>query len=120
MPPDPTQPAAPTTAEAAADVRAVVPQAVIQEAAKLPVLQAGQINDRTMGGLIGAFIAYGVTHVPGHEIDLTDTGILALGAAAATLGTQIGAKIPEHYRPWLTSIGTILAILFGVSAAAPS
>jgi len=109
-----------TTAEQAATVREVIPANVITEAAKSPVIQAGQINDRTMGGLIGGFIAYGLTHVPGHEMRLADTGILALGTACATLGTQVGAKIPEHYRPWLTSIGTILAILFGVSAVAPA
>ena len=108
-----------TTAQAAAIVREVVPPNVIAEAAKVPVIQAGQISDRSFGGLIGAFIAYGLTHVPGHEIQLGEMQIAALYTTAGTLGTQIGAKIPEHYRPWLTSIGTLLAILFGVGTVAP-
>lgn len=108
-----------TTAEAAEAVREIVPQGVISEAAKTPALQAGQVNDRSFGGLIGAFIAYGATHVPGYEIKLGEMQIAALYTAASTLGTQIGAKIPEEYRPWLVSIGTMAAILFGIGAVTP-
>lgn len=106
-----------TTAQAAKIVRDIIPQEVIAEAAKSPVIQAAQVHDRTLGMLIGGFVAYACTNVPGHEIALSATQALTLGSAAGGLGTQIAAKIPEAYRPLLQSIATICAVLLGISVA---
>lgn len=109
-----------TTAHQAQLVRDVIPANVIAEAAKTPALQSGQIHDRVLGGLIGGFIAYACTHVPGHELTMDQGQALALGAAAGNLGTMVGAKVPEAYRSWLQAIAALAAVLFGIGTSAPS
>jgi hypothetical protein len=106
----------PTTAEAAAGVRGVVSQAVISEAGKSPALQAGQVHDRMLGMLLGGFVAYFCSNIPGHEIASVDKA-QALGVACAGLGVQIAAKVPEAYRPWLQSLAAIGAVLLGVTVS---
>jgi len=114
---EPTQGTPRTTAEAAQTVREVVPQSVIAEAAKTPLIQAGQVQDRTLGMVIGGLVAYLCTNIPGHEIVLSPTASMSLGAACGGLGTQIAAKVPEAYRPWLQSLAAIGAVLLGITAS---
>lgn len=106
-----------TTARAAEVVREAIPQNVIAEAAKVPVFQGGQVHDRTLGMLIGGFVAFLCTHVPGHEVVLSPDRMLMLGTATGGLGVQIAAKVPEAYRPWLQSLALIGAVLLGITVA---
>ena len=78
----------------------------------------GPTTDRVLGGLIGGFLAYAVTHIPGHEIAMVEGQALAVGAAAGNLGTMLGALVPFEYRAWLQSVAMLAAALFGISAAA--
>lgn len=105
-----------TTAQAAEAVREAIPASVIAEAAKTPVLQAGQVHDRMLGMLCGGFVAYFCSHIPGHEVASPEKA-QALGVACAGLGVQIAAKVPEAYRPWLQSLAAIGAVLLGITVS---
>lgn len=110
----------PTTAEAAKTLRGSSTQAVIAEAAKTPVIQAGQIHDRMLGAVIAGMLTYAATHVPGHGLELESTQAMTVGIAAGNLGTMIGAKIPEEYRSWLWAVGMFVGSIFGATFSLPS
>lgn len=72
-----------------------------------------ETHDRTLGGVIGSMLAYAA--ILGLGLHPTDVQSATIYTAAGTLGAQIGAKVPEHARVWIWSVGGFALALLGVS-----
>ncbi len=77
---------------------------------------SGATQDRTLGMVIGALIAYGVVKLVGAAP--TGDQAIAIGSAAGGVGVMLAAQVPAVYRVGLRAAALLVAAALGVTVSA--